>query len=62
MAFNKIGAGYKKTTQKGANLISVKLTLDGKEYRITLWENPYKDSETKPDYNVTLDERSGNGG
>ena len=49
---NKTGL-WKKTSQKGIEYFAGKITIEDKEYKISLFKNN-KQKETQPDYNVIL--------
>ena len=50
----RVGSGWRNLSKKGTNYITIKITLDSKDYTLLLFEN--SDKEKKLDYRVMLKE------
>ncbi|MFA5185361.1 MAG: hypothetical protein WC551_02650 [Patescibacteria group bacterium] len=50
----KLGALWKKTSQKGEVFMSGEIEIDGKKTKIVVFKNSHKEQEKHPDYNIIL--------
>ena len=51
---DSIGALWKKSVN-GKELLSGLIELDGKKYKLAIWQNDYKKEDKHPDYKVYID-------
>lgn len=50
---NNIGAIWEKKTKAGADMLSIKVEIEGKTYNLTALENGFKEGiEKRPDWNI----------
>lgn len=55
----KLGALWKKTSQKGEVLMSGEIEINGVKTKIVVFKNSHKEQEKQPDYNILLSEERG---
>lgn len=51
---------WNKESKKGTTYASGKTTIEGKQYRITLFVNNNKKTEKSPDYSLIIEENTNN--
>jgi len=52
----KLGALWKKTSQKGEVFMSGEIEINGVKTKIVVFKNSHKEQERHPDYNIILSE------
>lgn len=57
---NNSVALWNKESKKGTTYASGKTTIEGKQYRITLFVNNNKKTEKSPDYSLIIEENTNN--
>lgn len=55
----KLGALWKKTSQKGEVFMSGEIEINGVKTKIVVFKNSHKEQEKHPDYNILLSEEKG---